>query len=36
VLILMGLLILTGELTELNVQAQRALNNLGLDWLYRV
>jgi cytochrome c-type biogenesis protein len=36
VLVLMGLLILSGELTELNVQAQRALNNLGLDWLYRI
>jgi cytochrome c-type biogenesis protein len=36
VLILMGLLILSGELTELNVQAQRALNGLGLDWLYRI
>ena len=36
VLILMGLLILSGELTQLNVQAQRALNNLGLDWLYRI
>jgi cytochrome c-type biogenesis protein len=36
VLIVMGLLILSGELTQLNVQAQRALNNLGLDWLYRI
>jgi cytochrome c-type biogenesis protein len=36
VLIIMGTLILTGELTELNVQAQRALNNLGLDFLYNI
>ena len=36
VLIVMGLLILTGELTQLNVQAQRALSNLGLDFLYNI
>jgi cytochrome c-type biogenesis protein len=36
VLILMGVLILTGELTQLNVQAQRWLSNLGLDFLYNV
>src|SRR6185436_11799858 len=36
VLILMGTLILTGELTQLNVQAQKALSNLGLDFLYKV
>jgi cytochrome c-type biogenesis protein len=36
VLILMGTLILTGELTELNVQAQKALSNLGLDFLYKI
>ena len=36
VLIVMGTLILTGELTQLNVQAQRALSNLGLDFLYKV
>jgi cytochrome c-type biogenesis protein len=36
VLILMGVLILTGELTQLNVQAQRALSSLGLDFLYDI
>src|SRR5436190_23481786 len=36
VLIVMGTLILTGELTQLNVQAQKALSNLGLDFLYKV
>jgi cytochrome c-type biogenesis protein len=36
VLVAMGVLILTGELTELNVQAQRWLSDLGLDFLYRV
>jgi cytochrome c-type biogenesis protein len=34
VLIAMGTLILTGELTRLNVEAQRWLNSLGLDFLY--
>jgi cytochrome c-type biogenesis protein len=36
VLILMGVLMLTGELTRLNVQAQSLLQDLGLDFLYRV
>jgi hypothetical protein len=27
---------LTGELTRLNIQAQAWLNDLGLDFLYRV
>jgi cytochrome c-type biogenesis protein len=36
VLVLMGALILTGELTRLNVQAQNLLQDVGLDWLYRV
>jgi cytochrome c-type biogenesis protein len=36
ILILMGTLILTGELTQLNVQAQKALSDLGLDFLYKV
>ena len=36
VLIVMGLLILTGELTQLNVQAQKGLSNLGLDFLYKI
>jgi cytochrome c-type biogenesis protein len=36
VLVAMGVLILTGELTQLNVQAQRALSDLGLDFLYNI
>jgi cytochrome c-type biogenesis protein len=36
VLVAMGILILTGELTQLNVEAQRWLSNLGLDFLYNV
>jgi cytochrome c-type biogenesis protein len=36
VLVLMGVLMLTGELTRLNVQAQGLLHDLGLDFLYRV
>jgi cytochrome c-type biogenesis protein len=36
VLICMGVLMLTGELTRLNIQAQAWLNDLGLDFLYRV
>jgi cytochrome c-type biogenesis protein len=36
VLIVMGVLILSGELTRLNSEAQSLLQDLGLDWLYRV
>jgi cytochrome c-type biogenesis protein len=36
VLIVMGALMLTGELTRLNIEAQGLLEDLGLDWLYRV
>jgi cytochrome c-type biogenesis protein len=36
VLVLMGVLMLTGELTRLNVQAHSLLQDLGLDFLYRV
>jgi len=36
VLILMGVLILTGELTQLNVRAQRWLSDVGLDFLYNI
>jgi cytochrome c-type biogenesis protein len=36
VLIVMGTLILTGELTRLNTEAQQWLSNLGLDFLYKV
>jgi hypothetical protein len=34
--VLMGVLMLTGELTRLNVEAQSLLQDLGLDFLYRV
>ncbi len=33
ILVVMGVLIVTGELTRLNIEAQRLLNNLGLDFL---
>ncbi|QEC47888.1 cytochrome c biogenesis protein CcdA [Baekduia soli] len=36
VLIIMGVLILTGELTVLNSKAQHVLSNLGLDFLYNL
>jgi cytochrome c-type biogenesis protein len=36
VLIAMGVLIFTGEMTQLNVEAQRLLNKLGLDALYSI
>ena len=36
VLVFMGVLMLTGELTRLNIQAQAWLQDLGLDFLYRV
>ena len=32
----MGVLILTGELTRLNIEAQQLLDGLGLDFLYRI
>jgi cytochrome c-type biogenesis protein len=35
-LILMGVLIFTGELTQLNTEAQRFLQRLGLDGLYNL
>ena len=31
-----GRALTTGELTQLNVQAQKALSNLGLDFLYKI
>jgi cytochrome c-type biogenesis protein len=34
ILIVMGLLIFTGELTRLNADAQRLLGDLGLDFIY--
>ncbi len=33
ILVVMGVLIVTGELTRLNIEAQRLLDNLGLDFL---
>ncbi len=36
ILIAMGLMIVTGELTRLNSDAQQFLNGLGLDFLYRL
>jgi len=36
VLVAMGVLILSGELTRLNVEAQQWLSSLGLDFLYKV
>jgi cytochrome c-type biogenesis protein len=36
ILVLMGLLIVTGELTVLNTKAQDALGDLGLDFLYNI
>jgi cytochrome c-type biogenesis protein len=36
VLIAMGLLLLTGQLTDLNTEAQRLLRGVGLDSLYEV
>ena len=36
VLVLMGVLMLTGELTQLNIEAQALLEDLGLDFLYRI
>lgn len=36
ILIAMGVLILTGELTRLNVEAQQFLDGLGLDFLYNI
>jgi cytochrome c-type biogenesis protein len=36
VLIVMGVLMLSGELTRMNIQAQAWLHDLGLDFLYRV
>ena len=36
VLVVMGVLMLTGEMARMNIQAQAWLNDLGLDFLYRV
>ena len=36
ILIVMGVLILTGEITRLNVEAQKFLDGLGLDGIYKL
>ena len=36
ILVVMGTLIVTGELTKLNIEAQKLLNQLGLDFLYGI
>ena len=36
ILVAMGVLIFTGEMTQLNVEAQRLLDSLGLDALYQI
>ena len=36
ILIVMGIMILTGEITRLNVEAQRFLDSLGLDGIYKL
>jgi cytochrome c-type biogenesis protein len=36
ILVVMGVLIVTGELTQLNIEAQKLLNGVGLDFLYGI
>jgi cytochrome c-type biogenesis protein len=36
ILVVMGVLIVTGELTKLNIEAQKLLNSVGLDFLYGI
>jgi cytochrome c-type biogenesis protein len=36
ILVVMGVLIWTGELTQLNIEAQKLLNSVGLDFLYGI
>jgi cytochrome c-type biogenesis protein len=36
ILIVMGIMILTGEITRLNIEAQKFLDSLGLDGIYRL
>ena len=36
ILIVMGILILTGEVTRLNIEAQKFLNNVGLGGIYKL
>ena len=36
ILVVMGVLIWTGDLTQLNIEAQKLLNSVGLDFLYGI
>jgi cytochrome c-type biogenesis protein len=36
ILVVMGVLIWTGELTQMNIEAQKLLNSVGLDFLYGI
>ena len=36
ILIVMGVLVFTGEITQLNAQVQKFLNNIGLDFIYSI
>jgi cytochrome c-type biogenesis protein len=36
ILIVMGVLVFTGEMTRLNAEAQRFLNDVGLDFTYSI
>ncbi len=36
ILVVMGVLIVTGELTQMNIEAQKLLNSIGLDFLYGI
>ena len=36
ILIVMGVLVFTGEMTRLNAEAQRFLNDVGLDFIYSI
>ena len=36
ILVIMGVLIVTGQLTQLNIEAQKLLNSVGLDFLYGI
>ena len=36
ILVVMGVLILTGQMTQLNIEAQKLLDELGLDFLYGI
>ena len=36
ILIVMGVLVFTGEITQLNAQVQKFLNDVGLDFIYSI